>query len=107
MSNSLNNDFLAGQFKALSNPHRLSLFKQLMSCCTPGALCSTNDATSYCVGELGERLSIAPSTVSHHLKELNRSGLIRMERQGKTIRCWVEPEVLSKLADFFGSYESQ
>ncbi|MCW8957155.1 MAG: metalloregulator ArsR/SmtB family transcription factor [Gammaproteobacteria bacterium] len=91
----------AAQFKALSNPHRLALFKRLMSCCVPGTVCSADEATRYCVGELGEGLDIAPSTLSHHLKELNRAGLIQMERQGKTIQCWVEPEVLDELARYF------
>lgn len=107
MSNKRSNEFRAAQFKALSNPHRLSLFERLMLCCAPGSVCSTDEATSYCVGELGERLSIAPSTVSHHLKELNRAGLIKMKRQGKSIRCWVEPEVLMELALFFGFCENK
>ena len=106
MSKYRSNGFVAAQFKALSNPHRLSLFKRLMSCCAPGTVCNTDEVSSYCVGELAEKLSISPSTVSHHLKELNRAGLINMERQGKTIRCWVEPDVLTELALFFRSYEN-
>lgn len=101
MSKSDKGDLYATQFKALSNPHRLALFKRLMSCCVPGTVCNTDEVTRYCVGELGEGLNIAASTVSHHLKELNRAGLIRMERQGKTIQCWVEPNVLTELAGFF------
>ena len=89
------------RFKALSNPHRLLLFKRLMSCCVPGTVCNADEATHYCVGELGEGLDIAPSTLSHHLKELNRAGLVHMQRQGKTVQCWVEPNVLIELADFF------
>ena len=101
MSNIQKDDLYAARFKALSNPHRLAVFKRLMSCCAPGTVCSDDDATRYCVGELGEGLNIAPSTVSHHLKELKQAGLIQMERQGKTIRCWVEPDALRKLAHFF------
>jgi len=88
-------------FKALSNPHRLALFQRLMSCCVPGTVCSAEEATRYCVGELGQGLQIAPSTLSHHLKELKQAGLIEMQREGKTIQCWVEPEVIDKLAAFF------
>jgi ArsR family transcriptional regulator len=101
MSNFEKSDLYATRFKALSNPHRLALFKRLMSCCVPGALCKTDEVTRTCVGDLGEGLSIVASTLSHHLKELNRAGLIQMERQGKTIQCWVEPEVLTELAGFF------
>jgi len=88
-------------FKALSNPHRLALFSRLMSCCVPGTKCSPEAAVRYCVGELGDGLDIAPSTLSHHLKELNRAGLVNMERRGKNIECWVEPDVLDTLAAFF------
>jgi len=91
----------ADMFKALSNPHRLTLFSRLMSCCVPGTKCSPSAAVRYCVGELGDGLDIAPSTLSHHLKELNRAGLVNMERRGKNIECWVEPDVLDNLASFF------
>lgn len=56
---------------------------------------------SACVGDLGKDLQIAPSTVSHHIKELHRAGLITTERCGQSIRCRVEPEVLKELGDFF------
>lgn len=54
-----------------------------------------------CVGELGRELSISPSTVSHHLKELRRAGLIKTQRRGRNIECWTDPDVLSELAKFF------
>ena len=94
----------AERFKALSNPHRLALFQQLCSCCVPGSVCQPNEAIRYCVGELGQGLDIAPSTLSHHLKELHRAGLIVMQRSGKNIECWVEPDTLSGLARFFSTH---
>jgi ArsR family transcriptional regulator len=60
----------------------------------------------FSVGELGEGLDIAPSTLSHHLKELNRSGLISMRRRGKQVECWVEPATLDGLAAFFNEQNS-
>ena len=107
MSNRTLSDFYASKFKALSNPHRLVLFQRLMSCCVPGTACNTDEATRICVGDLGEGLNIVASTLSHHLKELNRAGLIQMERQGKTIQCWVEPVVLQELSSFFTFTESK
>lgn len=91
----------AAMFKALSNPHRLDLFRRLTTCCTPGTVCSTEEAARLSVSCLGEGLDIAASTLSHHLKELNRAGLVQMQRRGKTIECWVEPSVLEALAGFF------
>lgn len=91
----------AEMFKALSNPHRLDIFLNLASCCVPGASCVTESAMQRCVGQLGEGLGIAPSTVSHHIKELRRAGLIRVERNGQSLNCWVEPETLKALERFF------
>ena len=96
----INNTPLDEMFKALSNPHRLALFYRLMNCCAPGTKCGV-EAERFCVGELGEGLAIAPSTLSHHLKELNRAGLIQMERRGKNVECWLEPSVLTELSAFF------
>lgn len=92
---------LAETFKALSNPHRLALFNRLMNCCAPGTKCDAAVAARFCVGDLGEGLNIAPSTLSHHLKELNRAGLVEMKRRGKHVECWVEPEKLMALSSFF------
>ncbi len=100
MSNRNVSEFVS-MFKALSNPNRLLLFQRLMTCCEPGTRCTTDDAMGFCVGELGEGLDIAPSTLSHHLKELNRAGLVQMQRRGKSVQCWVDPEVVKELTDFF------
>lgn len=91
----------AEMFKALGNPHRLVIFQRLTTCCVPGTICEMDDAMSFTVGEIGEDLNIAPSTISHHLKELFRSGLIETRRNGKNIECWIEPKVLEQLSDFF------
>lgn len=107
MSNLQQCELHAAQFKALSNPHRLALFQRLMSCCVPGTVCNTDEVARICVGDLGKGMNIVASTLSHHLKELNRAGLIQMERQGKTIQCWVEPKVLTELAGFFAFTESK
>jgi ArsR family transcriptional regulator len=88
-------------FKALSNPHRLAIFKVLTSCCPPGTSCDI-EAASRCVGDLGDSLDIAASTLSHHLKELHNAGLIHMERKGKQVMCRVDPETLTQLSGYFG-----
>ena len=62
---------------------------------------------SRCVGDLAQELDIAPSTVSHHLKELTHAGLIATERCGREIRCWVEQDVLRELGGFFTRFVAQ
>ncbi len=105
-NNKTDSTLLCEAFKALSNPHRLTLFNRLMNCCTPGTKCIPAVAVRYCVGKLGEGLDIAPSTLSHHLKELNRAGLVEMERKGKNVECWVEPAKIERLSVFFQPSQS-
>nr|WP_018289582.1 arsenite methyltransferase [Verrucomicrobium sp. 3C] len=108
MSNHRNDvDSFAAQFKALSNPHRLALFRRLTSCCPPGTSCSTEDAVRYSVGQLGADIDISISTLSHHLKELKRAGLVQMARKGKQVECWVAPQTLEQLSAFFAELPAQ
>jgi len=101
MSNSRNIEIrkLADMFKALSNPNRLDIFLRLFSCCPPGARSSSEAEARRFVGELGEKLDITLSTVSHHIKELRQAGLIRVERRGKNIECWVDEQAVSALTE--------
>jgi ArsR family transcriptional regulator len=93
---------IAARLKALSNPARLRIFRQLALCCEGEASCGADDqGMRRCVGELGRDLGLAPSTVSHHIKELRQAGLIRVERRGQNIHCSLDPEVVRSLADFF------
>jgi len=103
MSNySINNPVeLAEAFKALSNPNRLQIFQRLLTCCSPGTVCSADTVSGFFVGELGEDLAVAPSTLSHHIKELQRAGLIKTLRKGKNIECFVDVDTVRELLEFF------
>ena len=97
----------AAVFAALSNPNRLELFRRLTSCCLSDRSCDDEQETCRCVGELTEGLDIAPSTASHHLKELRQAGLIRTRRRGRLIQCWVDPAVLDNLRSFLDELDSR
>lgn len=88
-------------FQALSNSNRLKIFQLLASHCTPGTVFLTEKEACVCVGDICQNLDVAASTVSHHLRELKRAGLIRTERQGQKIVCWVDPDTIQELAGFF------
>lgn len=90
----------AAMFAALSNPHRLELFKRLASCCVHSRSCDDDSESCRCVGDLTEGLDIAPSTASHHLKELRQAGLIKTRRRGRLVECWIDPAVMEELAEF-------
>ena len=107
MSNNKNKNIekFAEMFKALSNPNRLRLFMRLITCCKPGTVTSISaDSEAQgcaCVGELGKDLNIVASTISHHMKELRQAGLVRMERRGQRIECWIDTKTLENLQSFF------
>jgi len=103
MSNSKNKKLntYAEVFKALSNPNRLNIFWSLATCCKPGTIGIIDSGNTACVGQIGKNLDIVPSTVSHHIKELRRAGLIKTRRRGQNIECWVDPGILEELKIFF------
>lgn len=103
--NSFNSTEIAEAFKALSNPNRLQIFQRLLSCCAPGTACSSDVINGFCVGELGENIAVAPSTLSHHIKELQRAGLITTHRNGKNVECFVELTKVQLLKEFLAISE--
>lgn len=76
----------------LGHPVRLAVFLRLLERC-PGGDCDP----CACVGDLGAGLGVAPSTISHHIKELRVAGLIRCERSGQRIDCGINAEALEDL----------
>ncbi len=90
---------LAELFKTLSNPNRLAIFEAIrdLSCSGP-AECEMDERS--CVGAIGGSFKIAPSTLSEHLKELKRAGLIDMVKQGRMVHCSVTPQAFDELQGF-------
>ena len=111
MSNNRNDELerLAAAFAALSNPQRLRMFIKLASsgCAPEPPQDGPGRAKGFCCAtEVGEGLDLAASTVSHHLKELRRAGLMHVERRGRRIDCWASRETLDRLASFFAEWGS-
>ena len=58
--------------KALADPHRFQLVEQI-----------ANSGCPLGCAQARAGLAISPATLSHHVKELDAAGLIKIEREGK------------------------
>jgi DNA-binding transcriptional ArsR family regulator len=92
---------LSDVFKALGDPNRLAIFELIRERCGPG--CVPTDDPDATISKLAEEFDLALSTVSHHLKELRRAGLIICEKRGQHVFCSVNEERLRELGDYLGS----
>ncbi|MDM8546348.1 ArsR/SmtB family transcription factor [Candidatus Venteria ishoeyi] len=94
----------AKMFKALSNPVRLRIFLRSLEKHPPGMTCDIDvDTMLSCQRSLATEFGLAPSTISHHVKELSNVGLLHVRRDGQRVLIWVDAEAIQKLDLFFGS----
>jgi ArsR family transcriptional regulator len=77
----------AAILKALADPKRFDLLERIAKASCPLS-CS----------EIRPALAISPATLSHHIKELERAGLIEVTREGKFHFLTLRPGVLEALA---------
>ncbi len=90
---------LSGYFKALSSEPRLKVYLMILEAerkeddCCDGVLRAFSRACQL--------LNVSRSTVSHHIKELEASGLLSSERQGQSMCCQINQTALDELRDFF------
>ncbi len=55
------------------------------------------------VGEIGQHLEQAPSTLAHHLSALVEARLVVQERQGRTVINRVDYAAMRRMLDFLTS----
>ena len=90
-TNDLSLEVAASTFAALGSEQRLAVLRSLTRAGTKG----------LSIGELGDRTGVTGSTLTHHLKILLQSGLIRQHKEGRSIICAaVEFEELRALSEF-------
>lgn len=94
---------LENAFKALSNPNRLQMYRELLEQRQKVVdAASAKDCRPSCaLSELMEKMNIGAPTVSHHVKELVNARLIRVERHGKFITCFLNEDMRAALEGFF------
>jgi ArsR family transcriptional regulator len=83
-------DDAAARLEALGNPTRLKIYRTLVRAGEEGMP----------VGRLQERLDVAASTLSHHLKALVGVGLITQTREGTTLICNASYDEMHGLIDY-------
>lgn len=84
----LNSRQFAAIGKALADPKRVEMLQKIGE--------SKQAPTCSCVREW---LGLAPATISHHLKELENAGLVRVEREGKFAHITLRRDVLKAYLD--------
>lgn len=88
----------ARKFAVLGKPIRLQIYKFLVKAGHSGA--SVGDIQQHL---LHHGISMAASTLSHHVAQLVWAGLIQQTRQGTTLLCQVEFDEMTSLINFLQS----
>ena len=77
---------------ALAQETRLDIFRLLVRAGSEGMP----------AGAIGEALGVPSATLSFHLKELRNAGLLRSEREGRSIRYAPDFSVIGDLVGYLG-----
>ena len=92
---------LANIFNALSNPNRLRIVMDHMAESRREERWDSIAEVRTTMRDVGAALGLAPSTVSHHIKELRQAGLLEIKRDGQRMICRINDETIAELAEFF------
>lgn len=77
----------AHKFAELGNITRLAIFRLLIR----------SGHSGLSVGGIQRNIGIPASTLSHHISRLVSAGLIRQEKESRTIMCYAEYESLDEI----------
>jgi len=83
-------DDAAARLEALGNPTRLNIYRALVRA----------GAEGMPVGRLQTKLDVAASTLSHHIKSLMIVGLVTQVREGTTLVCHANYELMHELLGY-------
>ena len=86
----MNETTVVRSLAALAQDVRLRIFRSLVVAGKAGLT----------PGDLGEKLDVAATTLSFHLKELTHSGLVSQERQGRNLIYRASFETMNELLGY-------
>jgi ArsR family transcriptional regulator len=96
----MSSEKMAKVFKALSNEQRLNLFRMIyywQKTMPASECCGVQKAfTKACAC-----MDLSRSTISHHLKELQNAGLIICEKDGQSLTCQINLELMEEMKNYF------
>lgn len=87
------NSSAARALAALGHDARLSIFRLLVKAGNSGLR----------VGDIGEHMGLAPSTLAHHLSALVDAGLVQQDKQGREVFNRVDFPAMDHLIGFLTS----
>ena len=100
---------LTAVFKALGNDCRLKILNairnsQMQCACSPDSpgLKNVPDGTLCCVDEIVAKFDMAQSTISQHLKELHRAGLLERHKRAQWVYYTINRDTIEALSQYLG-----
>jgi ArsR family transcriptional regulator, arsenate/arsenite/antimonite-responsive transcriptional repressor len=84
---------VAPLLKAIADPVRLRLLSMVLS----------HEGGEACVCDLTPAFDLSQPTISHHLKVLHESGLLRREKRGVWVYYQARPEAMEALVTLFAT----
>ena len=80
-------DMITQTLSELGNNTRLAIFRMLIKSGEEGVT----------IGEIGKSLKVPPSTLGFHLSGLVRVGLVTQIKEGRSVNCFAQMDVLRKV----------
>lgn len=84
---------VAPLLKALADPVRLRLMSMVLS----------HEGAEACVCDLLPAFDLSQPTISHHLKVLHESGLLKREKRGVWVFYQARPEAMEGIVNLFAA----
>ena len=92
-------------FKTLADESRLRILaaiqeRQYLCCC--GKCIPQKDV---CLRDLSKALGVTMATISHHINELVKAGLITTRKEGKCVFCRINNETFERTGQILSTFQ--